>query len=151
MCSEETVTRLELELSQLQTIINNKEKTVREKEEEIANYQVQQQHTQQQQSQLTQQRQQQQQQHAQFQVEVKRYKDIIHSQDSQIAEIGQELATAEKQCLLWEKKMKGEREEGLEVKKRLAMNQHEVETCAQDLMLMTKENQAVTAGDIDCM
>ena len=70
---------------------------------------------------------------------------VVESTEKKLQGVSNELISAQRQCAATEARLHALKEENLEVRGRLAQKTAEVGGSAEDLMLMTKENQALTA------
>jgi chromosome segregation ATPase len=77
--------------------------------------------------------------------QVAQYKASYAALESNLQEAHANLVTTQNNCAALEKRIAAMREENLDVKKKLGMKAAEVSGAAEDLRLLTAENQAVTA------
>lgn len=70
--------------------------------------------------------------------------------ESRLQDAGAQLVLCQNQCSKLDKRIAALNEENLDLRKRLSMSSTEISGAAEDLRLMTRENQAVTAGSSVC-
>lgn len=78
-----------------------------------------------------------------------KYKQIIERCEKKISNQNLEIQSAQKQCLATEARLNSLKEENLQIKRIMIHKNSEVGSASEDLMLMTKENQAITSELID--
>ena len=71
---------------------------------------------------------------------------VVERLESRLQDASAELASSQNQCITLDKRITALREENLDLKKKIGMKSAELGGASEDLMLMTRENQAITAG-----